>query len=774
MEILFLMSGKAEVTVGEDCFVMEKNTVILINCEKKHSIHVLESGIVCRITIEYKTLSNFLGTDLFLFWCNSAAEPQGDYEGLLKLIKRLIAMKLTRGDQEDFATYSLYCTLLDHLIKKYLIDQRDVRFRESFSENDQRIHEITCYMQGNYNADISLNELAEKLYLSNAYLSRFFKKNFGQSFKDYLSSIRLLHAVDDLLGTEKNITRIAMDNGFSSVSRFNQVFKDAYQVSPLIYREQNKAAQIRKEEAVKEMPLLDEVRKYVLEERILDLDEQEMVRRQVIDLSQSKPLNRNWNRVMNVGELRDLRTASAQGDLLKIHSEIGITYVRFWNLFDQFQIDTDDSMMNFSNIDRAIEFLLHNGMKPFIVFGGKDRSIMRNHDDTIYSEGSKECIWRKDLHIWQSVLPAFCEHMMDAFGIDEVSTWVIELRQPKKWDLTYSENSNEYFQKWFLYTVQTLRTYYPHILIGGCENTVSWDNESEAEVQEMIDFWKEIKFRPSFFSITSVDMENKKPSANPEFLRDQIFIAKRLLQANCMQDIPIMVTEWSNTLSTRSIYNESCYKGAYVIQNCTMNAGLADKIVYWNASDIISEYHDTADVLYGGVGLLNKNGIPKPVFHAFAFLSEMYRYQVFCSRNLCVTTDRNNNYRIICNNMKDLNYSYSLALQNETVIDFDSYEQYFEDLDMLSIRLHLIGIRPGTYEIRRRRVGKESGSIMDELERMGSVQTLKFRDMEYLEHICRPKLTLQTTKIEGEQMDLAVELTANTFEMIELNYRPGK
>ena len=45
------------------------------------------------------------------------------------------------------------------------------------------------------------------------------------SFAEYLTNVRLFHAVDDLLYTSTPITRIAYDNGFASVAVFNKIFK---------------------------------------------------------------------------------------------------------------------------------------------------------------------------------------------------------------------------------------------------------------------------------------------------------------------------------------------------------------------------------------------------------------------------------------------------------------------------------------------------------------------------------------------------------------------
>ena len=65
--------------------------------------------------------------------------------------------------------------------------------------------EIQNYVQANYQKQMSWNDLAKKLYLSNAYLSKYIKKRFGLSFLEYVNNIRLFHAVDEMLYTDKKL-----------------------------------------------------------------------------------------------------------------------------------------------------------------------------------------------------------------------------------------------------------------------------------------------------------------------------------------------------------------------------------------------------------------------------------------------------------------------------------------------------------------------------------------------------------------------------------------
>lgn len=84
-----------------------------------------------------------------------------------------------------------------------MINMDDSRFENWDSQNRIRIKNIQNYIQANYQSQISLNDLAQRLYLSNAYLSKYIKKNLGMTFIEYLNNVRLFHAVDEILYTEK-------------------------------------------------------------------------------------------------------------------------------------------------------------------------------------------------------------------------------------------------------------------------------------------------------------------------------------------------------------------------------------------------------------------------------------------------------------------------------------------------------------------------------------------------------------------------------------------
>ncbi|MDD3362801.1 MAG: 2-isopropylmalate synthase [Hespellia sp.] len=102
---------------------------------------------------------------------------------------------------------------------------------------DARLIEITNYIQSNY-ADVTLDDLAEKFFLSKPYLSKYIKEKSGMTFGDTLKMVRMKKARAMLKGSNMTVENIAESVGYQNVEHFNRLFKKAYHMTPVQYRNQ--------------------------------------------------------------------------------------------------------------------------------------------------------------------------------------------------------------------------------------------------------------------------------------------------------------------------------------------------------------------------------------------------------------------------------------------------------------------------------------------------------------------------------------------------------
>ena len=102
---------------------------------------------------------------------------------------------------------------------------------------DARMIEIMNYVQANY-IDITLDDLTEKFFLSKPYLSKYIKEKSGMTFGDLVKKIRMKKAKALLKSSNMTVENIAMSVGYQNVEHFNRLFKKAYNMTPMQFRNQ--------------------------------------------------------------------------------------------------------------------------------------------------------------------------------------------------------------------------------------------------------------------------------------------------------------------------------------------------------------------------------------------------------------------------------------------------------------------------------------------------------------------------------------------------------
>lgn len=91
-------------------------------------------------------------------------------------------------------------------------------------------------IQQNYNQDIGLEWLAEKLWVNASYLSRIFSQEVGQSLTLYINTYRIEQAKKLICNSNLKLYEIAERVGFSSSIVFSSVFKKVTGETPTQYK----------------------------------------------------------------------------------------------------------------------------------------------------------------------------------------------------------------------------------------------------------------------------------------------------------------------------------------------------------------------------------------------------------------------------------------------------------------------------------------------------------------------------------------------------------
>jgi AraC-like DNA-binding protein/quercetin dioxygenase-like cupin family protein len=110
-------------------------------------------------------------------------------------------------------------------------------FRHVVSKKfETRINKVCTYIQNHFSEPISLKKVADLVCMTQSNFCKFFKKATSTTFSDYLNDLRINEACHLLIYSEDNISKIAQDCGFESLSYFNRVFLKKKHVSPSLFR----------------------------------------------------------------------------------------------------------------------------------------------------------------------------------------------------------------------------------------------------------------------------------------------------------------------------------------------------------------------------------------------------------------------------------------------------------------------------------------------------------------------------------------------------------
>ncbi|MFZ5946218.1 MAG: response regulator transcription factor [Bacillota bacterium] len=101
------------------------------------------------------------------------------------------------------------------------------------NHTEQMVKLAVGYINQNYNKIVTLQLIADYLFLSPSYLSRIFKKYTGEGFSNYLLKIRLEHAHSLLLTGNYTVAQVSKKVGFDDPSYFSFVFKKAHNLTPI-------------------------------------------------------------------------------------------------------------------------------------------------------------------------------------------------------------------------------------------------------------------------------------------------------------------------------------------------------------------------------------------------------------------------------------------------------------------------------------------------------------------------------------------------------------
>lgn len=228
-----------------------------------------------------------------------------------------------------------------------------------------------------------------------------------------------------------------------------------------------------------------------------------------------------------------------------------------------------------------------------------------------------------------------------------------------------------------------------------------------------------------------------------EFSRNVKKVKKFIKQKN--PDIKsFYITEWNIDFSNRNFLHDSCFKAPFILQTTIDSYDLVTGLGYWLLSDTSSEYTDSGSLLFGGAGLINRNGIRKPGYFAYDFLSKLGSSLIQKGDNHIITRRSENEYEVLIFNYKYLSH-YSL-INYDYEKDKMQISNLLENQDELDVTIQLKNVGIGKFSAKQYVLNSEHGSLLDEWIRLNASENIRQSEVAYLHNICVPKRQILNLK----------------------------
>ena len=128
--------------------------------------------------------------------------------------------------------------ILSHLMRIIVVLDQNFNKKEPVtkSPNLPLGDEIIKYINDHFQEDIRVNDITKKFNISHVTLNRQLRQSNNMSMGKYLKLVRLMHARELLLSTNKSIELVAFESGFSNARVLNRNFREWKRKTPTEYR----------------------------------------------------------------------------------------------------------------------------------------------------------------------------------------------------------------------------------------------------------------------------------------------------------------------------------------------------------------------------------------------------------------------------------------------------------------------------------------------------------------------------------------------------------
>lgn len=245
VELTYIYEGEGEYEINGELYSVREGDLLFINPKVTHTTRITKAALGL-YSIAFTDVAFYgMPENHFLF------ENQGPvYSCPKETAEKFTNIFSTMLEENKRNLPGKYFLMQSYLVQLLLLLHRSITCAEEPSQKKaptgrcfpssgkkQMVEEIKSYLKEHYTDKISLDGIAQNMYLSPIYISKIFKEETGVSPIHYLIELRLGKAARLLTETQLKIQDIATMTGYENVYHFSRLFKKHFNSSPKTYRE---------------------------------------------------------------------------------------------------------------------------------------------------------------------------------------------------------------------------------------------------------------------------------------------------------------------------------------------------------------------------------------------------------------------------------------------------------------------------------------------------------------------------------------------------------
>lgn len=342
--------------------------------------------------------------------------------------------------------------------------------------------------------------------------------------------------------------------------------------------------------------------------------------------AQTTPFPHFWEKMFGSGRAALTLREDYRNDLRAVKRITDFQYVRFHAiLHDELGVYNEDEhgnpVYNFDEIDHVYDGLLANGVRPVVEISFMPKKLAFNPDDLHPFWYKPNVSPPKSYDRWDGLMKALAQHLVDRYGIDEVSKWYFEVWNEPNIDFWGGIPRKESYFTLYEHTARDLKSVSARIRVGGPATAAA------AWIPDFIQFVAANHVPVDFISTHAYANEPVKRLlgtnqviASEDRMGAVVTKVRNQIDASPLPHLPLLWTEWN--VDAANDARETPYVGpalANVIRECD---GKVDYMSFWTSSEVFEE-GGPARAPFTRFGIRAMGGINKPAFYDFALLHQL-------------------------------------------------------------------------------------------------------------------------------------------------------